>query len=355
MPSFLSNQRSSGVLAAISSLPGPHGIGDIGSAAKSFIDFLHLAGQKYWQILPTVPTSLYFDSSPYMSSSAFAGSPLLICPDPLLKAGLIEEGDLAKETDFSPFAVDYQKVDRFKRRMLERAFTAFSEQGHEDYRQFINHTPWLIDYALFMCLKEVYENKPWSAWPEKLARREPEALAEAEDRYFERIKYYFFEQFIFYSQWSELKRYAREKDIRIIGDIPIYVGLDSCDVWAHREIFEIDDDTLEPVRVSGVPPDYFSATGQLWGNPLYRWNSGDPNTESSLVDWWVKRFNATFNMVDVVRVDHFRGFQAYWAVPASEETAINGAWVSGPGALFFEKVYRHLGELNIIAEDLGEI
>ncbi len=355
MPSFLSNQRSSGVLAAISSLHGPYGIGDIGSSAHSFIDFLHLAGQKYWQILPTVPTSLYFDSSPYMSSSAFAGSPLLICPDPLLESGLIEPADLGGLTDFSPYKTDYQAVERFKRRILERGFKSFSDQKKDDYRQFVERTPWLNDYALFMCLKEVYENKPWSAWPEDLARREPSALAEAEDRYFERIEYYFFEQYVFFSQWSELKRYARERDIRIIGDIPIYVGLDSCDVWAHRRIFEIDDETLKPLRVSGVPPDYFSETGQLWGNPLYRWNSGDQATESALVDWWVKRFSSTFSLVDVVRVDHFRGFQAYWAVPADEETAVNGSWMSGPGASFFEKVYRHLGELNIIAEDLGEI
>lgn len=355
MPPFLTSKRSCGILAPVSSLPGPYGIGDIGSSAHGFIDFLHRAGQTYWQILPTVPTSLYFDSSPYMSSSAFAGSALLISPDSLFEMGLIQQSDLDNRPDFSPYTTDYRQAEHYKRQILELGFRSFSSGEHKDYRQFVDHTPWLNDYALFMCLKEVYKDKPWSAWPEELARREPAALAEAEDRYFSRIEYYLFEQYVFFSQWSALKRYAHSKAINIIGDIPIYVGLDSCDVWAHRQIFDIDDETLKPIRVSGVPPDYFSETGQLWGNPLYRWNSNDQTTESALVDWWIQRFRSIFSMVDVVRVDHFRGFQAYWAVPEREETAINGSWVAGPGALFFEKIYRQLGELHIIAEDLGEI
>ncbi len=355
MPSFLDNTRSCGVLAPISALPGPYGIGDIGTSAQSLIDFLHQAGQTYWQILPTVPTSLFFDSSPYMSSSAFAGSPLLISPDSLVEMGLLRTNDLDKPPPFSPYTTDYRQVERFKQRLLNTAYGSFSPDQDSDYRAFIGRSPWINDHALFMCLRDVYGNKPWSAWPEALARREPEALAEAEDRYRKKIGYYLFEQYIFFKQWSELKRYAQAKHIRIIGDIPIYVALDSCDVWAHRQIFEIDEDTLQPTRVSGVPPDYFSETGQLWGNPLYRWNSGKPDIESALLDWWTLRFRMLFDMVEVARVDHFRGFQAYWSVPATEKTAMKGSWMTGPGASFFEKIYQRLGQLNIIAEDLGEI
>lgn len=355
MQSFLTSERASGVLAHISSLPGPYGIGDIGSAAFQFIDYLHRAGQKYWQILPTVPTSLYFDSSPYMSSSAFAGSPLLICPDSLVEMGLLKEIFIKKTPRFSPYLTNYRQVDKCKRQLLERSFKAFSPALDSHYQQFIKRTPWLRDYALFMCLKEVHDNKSWTEWPADLARRNPSALDSIEKRYSTRVSYYQFEQYLFFTQWAALKKYATERGIRIIGDIPIYVALDSSDVWAHQDIFEIDPETLAPLRVSGVPPDYFSETGQLWGNPLYRWNSGDSATEDALVDWWIQRFKIIFDMVDVARIDHFRGFQAYWAVPVEEKTAIKGSWVKGPGASFFEKIYRHLGELKIIAEDLGEI
>jgi len=355
MSSFLKNNRSCGLLAPISALPGPYGIGDIGSSGRQFIDFLHRAGQKYWQILPTVPTSLFFDSSPYMSNSAFAGSALLVSPDSLVDMGLLETEDIQGHEAFSPYTTDYEKVGKFKSGLLEKSYRSFSPERHSDYRTFVERCTWINDYSLFMCLKNVYGDTPWSAWPEELARRDPAALAEAEDRYRETAGYYMFEQYVFFKQWSELKRYAASKNISIIGDIPIYVGLDSCDVWTHRQIFEIDEDTLQPARVSGVPPDYFSETGQLWGNPLYRWNSDDPTVETSLVEWWTHRFQSMFAMVDVARIDHFRGFQAYWAVPAAEETALNGTWEDGPGSSFFEKVYRQLGELNIIAEDLGEI
>jgi 4-alpha-glucanotransferase len=355
MQSFLTSERAGGILAHISSLPGPYGIGDIGSSSFSFIDFLHGAGQKYWQILPTVPTSLFFDSSPYMSSSAFAGSPLLICPDNLVQWGLLKKRDTRDTDQFSPYLTDYRQVDRFKRKLLERCYKAFSPDRDSHFRQFVDRTPWLKDYGLFMCLKEMQDNKPWNDWPDRLARRDPAALTAVEKKYGDRIGYYFFEQYVFFRQWAALRKYAAEKGIRIIGDIPIYVALDSADVWAQQEIFEIDPDSLKPLRVSGVPPDYFSETGQLWGNPLYRWNSGDAATAEALVGWWIRRFKAMFDLVDVARVDHFRGFEAYWAVPAEEETALNGTWERGPGSLFFEKIYRHLGELKIIAEDLGEI
>ena len=355
MQSFLTTERASGILAHISSLPGPYGIGDIGSASFSFLEFLHRAGQKYWQILPTVPTSLFFDSSPYMSSSAFAGSPLLISPDSLVQMGLLKKNEIKASERFSPYLTDYQKVGKFKRRLLERSYKLFSPGHDAVYRQFIKRTPWLKDYAMFMCFKNIHDNQPWTEWPEALARRVPSALTAAEKKYRSHVDFYLFEQYVFFRQWAELKKHAAGKGIRIIGDIPIYVALDSADVWAHQDIFEIDPQSLKPLRVSGVPPDYFSETGQLWGNPLYRWNSGDPVTEGALLGWWTHRFKAMFDLVDVARVDHFRGFQAYWAVPAEEETALNGSWELGPGKLFFEKIYKNLGELRIIAEDLGEI
>lgn len=355
MQSFLTSNRACGILAHISSLPGPYGIGDIGSVSFSFLDFLHRGGQKYWQILPTVPTSLFFDSSPYMSSSAFAGSPLLISPDSLVHMGLLKKNEITARHHFSPYITDYKQVDKFKRGLLERSYKVFSSTQDPLFHQFVKRTPWLKDYALFMCLKEIHDNQPWTKWQDKLARREPSALADAEKKYRSRIGFYLFEQYVFFRQWAALKKHAYSKGVSIIGDIPIYVALDSADVWANQEIFEIDPESLKPLRVSGVPPDYFSETGQLWGNPLYRWNSGDPLIEDALLSWWTRRFKAMFDLVDVARVDHFRGFQAYWAVPAEEETALNGSWEPGPGPLFFEKIYKNLGELRIIAEDLGEI
>ena len=355
MQSFLSNSRSSGVLAHITSLPGPYGIGDTGESSYHFIDFLQRCGQTYWQILPTTPTNLHFDSSPYMSTSAFAGSPLLISPQALVEDGLLAASDLARAPHFSPYLTDYHQVTVFKKKLLARSFNSFSTAYDRHYLDFIRRTPWLSDYALFMSLKEVYAEHPWYRWPEALARREPAALAEAEDRYRERIDYYLFEQYMFFGQWSKMKKYAHLKDIRLIGDIPIYVGLDSCDVWAHQDIFELDPKTFKPIRIAGVPPDYFSKTGQRWGNPLYRWNDKDLSVSDKLLKWWIERFRSVFHMVDVSRVDHFRGFESYWAVPEEEETALNGTWVQGPGETFFNNIYKELGRLNIIAEDLGEI
>lgn len=355
MQSFLNQNRSSGLLVHIASLPGPFGIGDIGESSYQFIDFLDRAGQQYWQILPTTPTNLHFDSSPYMSTSAFAGSPLLISPRSLVEDGLLEPGDISKIPGFSAYSTNYSRVSEFKQKLLSISFHNFSTAYDRHYLDFIRRTAWLNDYALFMTLKEVYADAPWYEWPESLARREPTALAEAEERYGDRIDYYLFEQYIFFRQWAKMRQYAHLKNVSLIGDIPIYVGLDSSDVWANQNIFELDDTTLRPIRVSGVPPDYFSETGQRWGNPLYRWNDKDPDIQRSLISWWIDRFRSVFSMVDVTRVDHFRGFESYWAVPEEEETALNGVWVEGPGAAFFNDVYKELGRLNIIAEDLGEI
>jgi len=355
MPSFLSNSRSSGILAHITSLPGPYGIGDIGDSSFRFIDFLERCGQRFWQILPISPTDLHFDSSPYMSTSAFAGSPLLISPQGLVEEGWLDPGDLARPPAFSPYLTDYRQVSAYKNRLLTRSFQNFSTAYDRHYPEFIRRTPWLNDYALFMTLKEVYSGQPWYTWPPPLAHRQAEAMAEAEDRYSERIEYYLFEQYVFFRQWAKMKQYAQLNHISLIGDLPIYVGLDSCDVWANQSIFELDTETLKPIRVAGVPPDYFSTTGQRWGNPLYLWNDHDPGVGAALLKWWVDRFRAVFSMVEVTRVDHFRGFESYWAVPEIEETALNGTWVEGPGESFFNDIYKELGRLNIIAEDLGEI
>lgn len=356
MESFLRPVRASGVLAHLTSLPGPFGIGDIGPAAYAFLDFLKAAGQRYWQILPTCPTSLIFGSSPYMSSSARAGSSLLIAPQLLHEEGLIDRNLLASDGDFSPYLVDFQRVDRYKKRLLEHAFERFSADRKKAPALFeAEQSDWLDNYALFMALKESHRGSAWYRWPGPLARREPAALEKARSRYRRRIDYYRFEQHLFFSQWSALKRRAKEMDIQLIGDIPIYIGFDSAGVWANRDLFEIDEQTLLPLRVSGVPPDYFSATGQRWGNPLYRWNCRDATVRERLLDWWSSRFQAVFRLVDVARIDHFRAFESYWAVPAEEETALNGQWEPGPGATFFDSMQARLGRLNIIAEDLGDI
>lgn len=355
MTSLSTQKRASGILAHITSLPSPYGIGDIGTSAFRFIDFLTEAGQTYWQILPTVPTSLIFDSSPYMSTSAFAGSPLLISPDLLVEKRLIERSELIKQDSFSAFLTNFQAVSHYKEHLLRLAFKRFHQSSESEYQQFCQQTEWLDDYALFMTLKSVYNGKPWYQWPQNLAKRLLPALETARIKYQQQYQYYLFEQFLFHSQWSGLKNYAADHQIKMIGDIPIYIGLDSADVWSHQNLFDLDPETLRPRRVSGVPPDYFSKTGQRWGNPLYRWNSKIAAVREGLLDWWTMRFKAVFEMVDVARIDHFRAFEAYWAIPENENTAINGSWIEGPGLSFFKKIERRLGHLDIIAEDLGEI
>ena len=355
MTSMVTQKRASGILAHITSLPSPYGIGDIGPSSWSFLNFLAESGQKYWQILPTGPTSLIFDSSPYMSSSAFAGSSLLISPQLLAESRLLESSELPPAAPFSPYLADFPAVAAYKQKILKRAFTRFPKAPRIDYRLFCEQTGWLDDYALFMTLKSVNDQKPWYQWPRELAAHSPQALEKIRSTYEQQYKYYLFEQFVFYSQWEKLKQYAAYQGIRIIGDIPIYLGLDSADVWSQQELFELDPKTLEPLRVSGVPPDYFSKTGQRWGNPLYLWNSDDAAVQERLLDWWCERFKAVFTLVDVARIDHFRGFESYWAIPASEKTAVKGIWLKGPGASFFEKIHTRLGQLDIIAEDLGEI
>lgn len=355
MKNILSHRRRSGILAHISSLPSPYGIGDIGPPSHHFLDFLEDCGQSCWQFLPLNPTNTLFDNSPYMSTSAFAGSMLLISPDALHEDGLIDAASLNHHPPFSPYNTDYRAVGKFKSRLLAEAFTNLSADAHRALDQFRAATPWLDDYALFMVLKNRYEDMGWFSWPREVASRQPQALQSLFEEHAESVRYYIFEQYIFFKQWATLRKKAAERDILLFGDIPIYVGLDSADVWAHQEIFTLDPLSRLPTLVAGVPPDYFSATGQRWGNPLYRWDSSSKTIRHKLEDWWVERFSAVFQLVDLARIDHFRGFESYWAIPAENETAVEGEWLPGPGAPFFATVFQRLGHLDIVAEDLGII
>jgi len=355
MKSELSKRRRSGILAHISSLPSPYGIGDIGTAGYRFLNFLEESGQSCWQFLPLNPTNELFDDSPYMSSSAFAGSPLLISPDLLHQDGLVDLASLDRHPNFSPYTTDYRQVRKFKTGLLAEAFSNFLPTAGRELEKFRTSHPWLEDYALYMALKEHFSDAGWMSWPREVASREPLALQRLSEEHRERVLYYIFEQFIFHKQWTALHRLARQRDVLLFGDIPIYVGLDSADVWAHQAIFTLDPVGCRPTLVAGVPPDYFSKTGQRWGNPLYRWDTDSPSTRDQLVDWWISRFAAIFELVDIARIDHFRGFESYWAIPAANETAVEGQWLPGPGAEFFHTVFSRLGPLEIVAEDLGMI
>lgn len=354
MKSTISLHRGSGILAHITSLPSPYGIGDLGFSSHAFLDFLSRAGQGYWQFLPTGPGNPIFDNSPYMSSSVFAGSPLLISPDLLFEDGLIQKNSLTNIPDFSEYSVDFPAVIAFKKKILEEAFANFPRR-RQQFINFKNETPWLDDYTLFMALKEQFDGRGWFDWPREIATRSPKALDALRLQHHERQDYYAFEQFEFFRQWQIMRTKAHKENIKLIGDIPIYVGWDSVDVWANQEIFTLDRESLRPTHVAGVPPDYFSATGQRWGNPLYQWHAKEQNTRQKLLDWWTQRFRSVFQLVDIARIDHFRGFESYWSVPEQEETAINGKWIKGPGKSFFKKIFAVLGPLDIIAEDLGII
>ena len=326
--------RSSGILLHPTSLPSRFGIGDLGPQAYRFVDFLEGAGIGIWQLLPLGPTG--YGDSPYQSFSAFAGNPLLISPEQLLQHGLLKASDLAPIPAFPEDEVDFGAVLPFKLDLLRKAFQNFEpDDEFTGFRE--RNRYWLEDYVTFVALKKAHGGRAWPEW--KNASPDPEELAA--QRFF---------QYEFFRQWDELKRYCEVRRIRVMGDMPIYVAHDSADVWAHPELFDLNAQG-NPAQVAGVPPDYFSATGQLWGNPVYRWDQ----LESSGYDWWIERFRAALNVVDVVRLDHFRGFEAYWQVPASENTAIHGEWVKGPGGKLFEALQGALGELPIVAENLGVI
>jgi len=349
-------QRSSGILLPLFSLPGPHGIGEIDLEAHAFIDFLKKSGVSCWQILPTGPISPIFGNSPYMSFSAFAGSSLLIGTHALLHQGLLQARDIP-ELHHSPYLVDYAQVSGSKQTLLQAAWQRFSAipTNMHQLQQFTLEHPWSLEYALFVALKEKFNQAPWYKWPEDIRLHQPEACQKAMTELEQSVHYHLFTQHLFFQQWRKLHLYAQAQGIQLIGDLPIYVALDSVDVWANQAIFQLDAGTGLPTRVAGVPPDYFSATGQRWGNPLYRWSTKDQLVREQLWDWWEQRLRHNFSMVDVLRIDHFRGFESYWSVPAEEETAMNGGWKPGPGIDFFLEMQNRLGQMPIIAEDLGII
>ena len=345
--------RSSGILLHPTSLPSRYGIGDLGPEARHFVDFLAASGQRLWQVLPLGPTG--FGDSPYMCFSAMAGNPLLISLDILKDQGFLDEGDLAILQPY-PTKVDYGRVIHEKIPLLRKAWSNFQERADkqeriafDEFSQATGH--WLEDFALFMALKEHYKGKPWVKWTKPLIIRKPSALKRAKQKHAETMGFHRFLQYLFHRQISDLKAYANQRQIKIIGDLPIYVAHDSAEVWAQPEYFDINHENGRPYAVAGVPPDYFSATGQLWGNPLYAWDK----MRQDRYEWWVKRFEVLLGYVDAVRIDHFRGFEAYWRVPYGEKTAINGKWVPGPGEDLFRQLYERMGDLPIIAEDLGVI
>lgn len=340
--------RSAGILMHLSSLPSPWGIGTMGAEAKKFVDFLQQAGQAVWQTLPVCPTS--YGDSPYQTFSTFAENPYFIDLDLLREDGLLKKGeyeDLPWGED--PAVVDYGTLYRLRFPVLRKAFDRFKENLPADYDDFCwDQGDWLEDYALFMALKEAHQGAPWYQWEEDLKRRQPEAIAQAKLRYGDDIFFWKALQYLFARQWNDLKAYANERGVAMFGDLPIYVAMDSSDVWTHPEWFELDEN-LEPIEVAGCPPDAFTADGQLWGNPLYRWDV----MKKDGYDWWVRRVGHAFTLFDKVRIDHFRGFESYYAIPGKDKTAKNGRWRPGPGLPFFQTLERRLGRLDIVAEDLG--
>lgn len=343
--------RGCGVLMHITSLPSPYGIGTFGAEAERFVDWLVSAKQKYWQVLPLSPTG--YGDSPYQSFSTFAGNPLLIDLDELVTGGLLTKAQCeSSEFGADPSFVDFEKVSKTKRELLKEAFHSFTDDvGFLAFTA--EEAQWLDDYALFMAIKGANEQRPWYQWEKNLRLREPKSVEAATETYKEEIRFWKFVQYTFSRQWSRLRRYANKNGVKIIGDIPIYVALDSADVWASPELFELDAE-YNPKRVAGVPPDYFSATGQLWGNPLYNWEY----MRSEKYLWWSTRVKKAAELYDCLRIDHFRAFDTYYAVPFGEKTAEHGTWEKGPGIELFDAVTKNLGSNNnieIIAEDLGEI
>ena len=344
--------RSSGILLHPTSLPGPYGIGELGPEAHGFADFLHDSGQHIWQVLPLGPTG--YGDSPYQCFSAFAGNPLLISLDHLAVDGYLSAADLNERPEFSAGSVDFGTVIAWKMPLLRKSYQTFLKAAptvQEGFTAFCRKSAgWLDEFALFMALKEAHGNVGWMQWSRDLALREPTAIERARRELRDDIECNKFIQFQFERQWNEFKAYCGANRVRIMGDMPIYVALDSADVWADRALFELNDDG-SPRVVAGVPPDYFSATGQLWGNPIYRW---DEHAKSGFA-WWIARFRRALDVLDLIRLDHFRGFEAYFAISAGEATAVNGQWVKGPGAPLFEAVVGALGRLPIVAENLGVI
>jgi 4-alpha-glucanotransferase len=345
--------RASGILLHPTSLSGDFGIGDLGGEAFSFVDFLARSGQTYWQILPLGPTG--YGDSPYQCFSAFAGNTLLISPEKLIEDELINAHDLANKPDFPVSKVDFFGVSDWKTQLLKKAYEGFlhsqSINLRGKYEAFCQeNASWLDQYALYRSIKRAQGQKPWLAWPEPLKLREEVALRAASEELYKEIQAEKFYQFLFFRQWFALRDHAHKRGVRIIGDLPIFVALDSADVWCNRDKFKLEPDGSAKF-MAGVPPDYFSKSGQLWGNPIYDWDA----IRRDGFTWWIARMRSTLQMVDVVRVDHFRGFVASWEVPGQDKTAENGRWVDVPGRELFTAMHRSLGDLPVIAEDLGDI
>lgn len=340
--------RSCGILMHITSLPSPYGIGTFGTEAERFADWLKSAGQKYWQVLPIGPTG--YGDSPYQPFSSFAGDPLLIDIDELAENGYLAKKSVA-DADYGadPTFVDYDKIRTVKTALLKEAFSGFTDDV--GYTSFImDEQDWLDDYALFAALKDKFGGRSWTEWDEDIKFRKPEAIKKWTDELKDEIKFQKFVQYIFWRQWDRLHRYCNKNGVQIIGDIPIYVSPDSADVWAQPELFELDE-KRDPKRVAGVPPDLFSATGQLWGNPLYNWEE----MHKTGYKWWLKRVGKSRENYDMLRIDHFRAFDTYYAIPFGDKTAEHGVWEKGPGMELFNAIKNDLGDVNIIAEDLGDI
>jgi 4-alpha-glucanotransferase len=349
--------RAGGILLHPTSLPGRYGIGDLGPQAYRFVDWLTSTGCKLWQILPLGPTG--YGDSPYQCFSAFAGNPYLISFDALIEDGLLTHDDFADMPEFNASRVDYGQLIPWKLGLLQKAFSRLNSAPdvlQKEFKRFWrDNASWLDDYALFMSIKEANGGGAWSGWDESLRKRKKAAMDKAREEQAENILRYSFYQFLFFRQWNKLRDYAHGRGLTIIGDIPIFIAYDSADAWANPKLFFIDDESL-PTVVAGVPPDYFSATGQLWGNPLYKWSAH----KKTSYEWWIERFRSVLSLVDIVRLDHFRGFAGYYEIPYGAPTAETGQWMKGPGKDFFETIYPALsnkrGEtLPIIAEDLGVI
>ena len=345
--------RRSGVLLHITSLPGPHGSGDLGPDAYHFVDWLQASGQSLWQFLPL--GNIGMGHSPYMSSSAFAGNVLLIDLAELRQRGWLSADDLVPTDGLHGAQVNFERVIAYRMERLQRAARRFAASATPEERADLAafcaaHADWLEDYALFLALSEQFDNRLWSDWDSPLAQRNHSALQQARAKHAERIDFWTFGQWCFFRQWAALRAYAHSRNVQLVGDMPIFISLNSADVWARPDLFQLDA-AGRPTVVAGVPPDYFSATGQRWGNPHYRWAAH----EAEGFAWWIARLRATFALVDLVRIDHFRGFESCWEIPADAPTAIGGKWVAAPGAALFTAVSKALGPLPIIAEDLGVI
>ncbi|HEX9037556.1 MAG TPA: 4-alpha-glucanotransferase [Ktedonobacterales bacterium] len=345
--------RAGGVLAHPTSLPGPHGVGDLGPGADQFFDFLATAGQTLWQTLPLGPTG--YGNSPYAALSAFAGNPALVSPERMIDDGLLTPEEIAAAPSFPQRRVDYDAATTWKMRLLSSACARFFEQPEHPLRAEFDafcaaNDSWLEDFALFMALKGAHGQRAWVEWPRRYAQRQPQALAEARRTLADTISLHRFVQFLFFRQWARARADAARRGIRIIGDLAIFVAHDSADVWSHRNYFSLDNDG-QPTVVAGVPPDYFSLTGQRWGNPLYRWDA----MAASGFQWWIERVRQALKVYDIIRLDHFRGFESYWEIPGAAPDAVQGSWQPGPGAPLFTAIREALGEVPFIAEDLGVI